>query len=259
MVNNYKPIIYTDVDEDLYVLKQYGKSMKRSPTWKPRPRSDLILWDESSSLPELNRDLDIDVNMDPTLKQSILTIIKDNWDSFCEKGASRPMLDFEFCIDTGDSKPVCCRQPSYGIHERKIMDEHIQALEANDWICDCEGPWGSIVVLAPKPHQESCVNIKDFVWRLCISYRPLNGVTKSFEFPIPRCTDSIENFGDSSGRMYFISLDARSGYHQIRVRKRDQEKLVFFTPNGKKENIQGDAFWTQKCTCILYCDDAVLT
>ena len=155
MVNNYKPIIYTDVDEDLYVLKHFGKSMKRSPTWKPRPRSDLILWDESSSLPELNKDLDIDVNMDPTLKQSILTIIKDNWDSFCEKGASRPMLDFEFCIDTGDSKPVCCRQPSYGIHERKIMDKHIQVLEANDWICDCEGPWGSIVVLAPKPHQES--------------------------------------------------------------------------------------------------------
>ena len=102
MVNNYKPIIYTDVDDDLYVLKHYGKSMTRSPTWTPRPRSDLILWDESSSLPELNKDLTIDVNMDPTLKQSILTIIKDNWDSFCEKGASRPMFDFEFCIDTGD-------------------------------------------------------------------------------------------------------------------------------------------------------------
>ena len=75
MVNNYKPIIYTDVNDDLYVLKHYGKYMTRSPTWTPRPRSNLILWDESSSLPELNKDLDIDVNMDPTLKQSIITII----------------------------------------------------------------------------------------------------------------------------------------------------------------------------------------
>ena len=204
MVNNYKPIIYTDVDDNLYVLKYYGNSMTRSPTWTPRPRSDLILWDESSSLNELNKDLIIDVSMDLTLKQSIITIIKDNWDSFCEKGASRPTFDFEFCIDTGDSKPVCYHQSSYDIHERKIMDKHIQIFEANNWICDCEDPWGSLILLAPKPHQESCNNIQNFVWRLCISYRSLNRVTKSFEFPIPRCTDSIKNLGEFSGRMYFI-------------------------------------------------------
>ena len=159
--------------------------------------------------------------MDSTLKESITTIIKHNWDSFCEQGVSHTMFDFEFCIDTWDSKSACCRQPSYGIHERKIMDKHIQILEANDWICDCEGHWGSLILLAPKRHQESCNNINDFVWRLCISYLSLNGVTKSFKFPIPRCADSNENFGDFSERMYFISLDARSGYHQIRVRQRD--------------------------------------
>ena len=35
------------------------------------------------------------------------------------------MFDFEFCLDTSDSKPVYCRQPSYGIHERKIMNTYI--------------------------------------------------------------------------------------------------------------------------------------
>ena len=40
--------------------------------------------------------------MDPTLKDYIKTIIRDNWDSFCEQGASRPIFDFEFCIDTGN-------------------------------------------------------------------------------------------------------------------------------------------------------------
>ena len=29
--NNYKPIIFDDVDDDLYVLKRYGKAMKRTP------------------------------------------------------------------------------------------------------------------------------------------------------------------------------------------------------------------------------------
>ena len=152
------------------------------------------------------------------------------------------MFDFEFCIDTGDSKAVCCRHTSYNIHERKIMDKHIQILQANDYICDCDSPWGSLILLAPKPHQESCNNIQDLFWRLCISYCSLNGVTESFEFPIPRCTDSIENFGDFSGRMYFISLDARSGCHQIRVRKCNQEKLALFTPNGTKKTFKVTPF-----------------
>ena len=139
------------------------------------------------------------------------------------------MFDFEFCIDTGDSKPVCCRHPLYWIRERKIMDEHIQIPETKDWMCDCKGRWGSLILLAPKPYKESGNNINDFVWRLYISYLALNGVTKSFKLPIPRFADSNENFGDFSERMYFICLDARSGYHQIRMRQRDQEKFAFYT------------------------------
>ena len=41
-VNSYKPIIYDDVDEDLYVFKSFGRSMKRSSHFIPRPRLDLI-------------------------------------------------------------------------------------------------------------------------------------------------------------------------------------------------------------------------
>ena len=160
--NNHKPINYKDVDDDLYVLKCFGKTIKRSPTWTPRPHTELILGKESSFLAELSKDLTIATTMDSTIKQSILTIIKDNWNSFCEEGASRPMFDFEFCIYTGNSKPVCYRQPSYGIHECKIMDKHIHILETNDWICDCEGPWGSLILLTPKPHQEECTDINDF-------------------------------------------------------------------------------------------------
>ena len=160
--NNYKPISYNDVDDDLYVLKHYGKEMIRSPTWTPRPRNDLILWNESSFLPELNKYLRINTSMDHIIKHAILTIIKYNWDSFCEEGASRTMFNFEFCIDTGDSKPDCCRQSSYGIHERKIMDKHIHILETNDWICDCEDPWGSLILLAPKPHQKDILTSTTF-------------------------------------------------------------------------------------------------
>ena len=101
------------------------------------------------------------------------------------------------------------------------MTKLIADLEVNNLIRDCEGPWGSLLLLAAKPHQESCTNISAFIWRLCVSYRPLNKITLGFEFPIPRCVDSIEDLGDSCGPIFTISLDARSGYHQIRVRKCD--------------------------------------
>ena len=152
------------------------------------------------------------------------------------------MFDFEFCIDIGDCKPDCCRQQSYGSHERKIMDKHSHILETNNWICDCEGPWGSLILLAPKPHQEECTDINDFIWRLYVSYRPLNSATRSFEFPIPRCADSIDDFGDFSGRIYFISLDTRCGYHQISVLQHDQEMLAFSTPSGKKKTFKVMSF-----------------
>jgi hypothetical protein len=88
--------------------------------------------------------------------------------------------------------------------------------------------------LAPKPHQEDVDDINDFIWRMCVSYRKLNSVTLPFEYPIPRFEDAIDDFGDSAGKLFFISLDARSGYNQVAVRACDQDKLAFFSPDGKK-------------------------
>ena len=67
------------------------------------------------------------------------------------------MLEFKFCVATGDTKTICCRQPNDGIHEAKIMSRH--TLENNNWIRDCAGPWGILLLLTAKPHQESCTNI----------------------------------------------------------------------------------------------------
>ena len=150
---------------------------------------------------------------DDFIRHSVLSIIKYNWDSFCERGVSRPVLNFEFCIDTGYSPPVCCRQPKYGCRERKIMNKHIQALDDSSLITDCTGHWESLLLLATKLHQEDCTDVDNFIWRLCVSYRPLNGITRSFEFPIPRCADSIEELGGVCGNLSIISLDARSGDH----------------------------------------------
>ena len=99
-------------------------------------------------------------------------------------------------------------------------------------------PLGFLLLLAVKPHQKGCKDIKEFIWHLCVSYRPLHSVTRSFEFPIPRCTDSIEEFGNSNSHIYFISLDARSRYHHLRVRKRDQENWLSLHHPVKKKTFK---------------------
>jgi hypothetical protein len=71
---------------------------------------------------------------------------------------------------------------------------------------------------------------------MCVSFRPLNRVTKPFTFPIPRCADAIEDLGELERLLlWFISLDCRQGFHQISIRESDQEKTAFFTPEGDKE------------------------
>ena len=119
---------------------------------------------------------------------------------------SRPVFDSEFCIDTDDSAPVCCRQPNYRFYERKIMNKHITVLEDSRLITECEDSWGSLLLLAAKPHQEMCFNINDFIWRLCVSYRPLTSITRSFEYPISRFADSIEDLSDSCDPLSMIYL-----------------------------------------------------
>ena len=52
---------------------------------------------------------------------------------------------------------------------------------------------------------------------MCVTYCSLNSVTRTFEYPLPRSIESIEELGYSIGPIYFTSLDTRSSYHKIKV------------------------------------------
>ena len=77
-----KPVIYNDVDDDLYVMQSYGKAMTRSSRWLTRPQSDLLLWDSLFFSAELMNDFRIELSIDTNIRKSFLSIIKDNWVSF---------------------------------------------------------------------------------------------------------------------------------------------------------------------------------
>ena len=63
--------------------------------------------------------------------------------------------------------------------------------------------------------------------RICIEYHRLNDVTKKHAQPLPRIDDIFDAL---RGAQYFSMLDLASGYHQVPVEIRDQEKTGFVTP-----------------------------
>ena len=158
-------------------------------------------------------------------------IIKEYWDVFCEEGLRNNIRGFIFRVDTGNFQPVCCKTPRYGHHETGPINTLLQRLEDNGLIEDDFGPWGAQIVLAAKANQEG-VSYKDYQWRLCVSYRRLNTITRPYAYPIPRCDDAVTDIGPEA--RYFIKLDLDSGYWQVTVEKQSRDRLAFFTPTGKK-------------------------
>ena len=151
------------------------------------------------------------------------------FDVFAQEGMQNNIRGFEFNIDTGKCKPICCKQPQYGPHESRVIIALVEKLERKGIIEDDYGPWGSPVVLASKPDQAH-VHWSEFVFRLCISYRMLNTVTRPFTFPIARCDEAVERVGDTQ---YYITTDPDAGYRQVKMNESSKDRTAFFSADGK--------------------------
>ena len=80
--------------------------------------------------------------------------------------------------------------------------------------------WLANVVMVPK---------KNGNWRMCIDFTTLNKFCPKDEFPLPR----IDTLVDAAAGSEMLSmLDCFFGYHQIFMKKSDDEKTSFTTPFG---------------------------
>nr|GFB09358.1 reverse transcriptase domain-containing protein [Tanacetum cinerariifolium] len=61
-------------------------------------------------------------------------------------------------------------------------------------------------------------------WRVCIDYRKLNEAMRKYHFPLPFMDQMLERL---AGNGYYCFLDGFSGYFQIPIDPKDQEKTTF--------------------------------
>ena len=61
---------------------------------------------------------------------------------------------------------------------------------------------------------------------MVIDYRALNRLTRKDKYPLPRIDEMLEKLATWK---YFTKMDLSSGFHHIRIRKRDEPKTAFQT------------------------------
>nr|GFB46412.1 reverse transcriptase domain-containing protein [Tanacetum cinerariifolium] len=101
-----------------------------------------------------------------------------------------------------------------------------------------DSPWVSPVHCVPKKGGMTVIiNDKNELvptrlvtgWRVCIDYWKLNEVTRKDHFPLPFMDQILERL---AGNEYYCFLDGFSGYFQIPIDPKDQEKTKFTCPYG---------------------------
>ncbi|GJS24501.1 hypothetical protein Tco_0453133 [Tanacetum coccineum] len=114
----------------------------------------------------------------------------------------------------------------------------IPELSDKGFIRPSSSPWGAPVLFVKK---------KDGSFRMCIDYRELNKLTVKNRYPLPMIDDLFDQLQGSS---VYSKIDLRSGYHQLRNKKKHEEHLKAVLKLLKKEKLYAKfskcEFWIPK-------------
>src|SRR3954465_888617 len=104
------------------------------------------------------------------------------------------------------------RAEAIGIEVNRILAANfIREIKESEWLAN--------TVMVPKKDMD--------ILRMCVDFTSLNKHCPKDHFPLPRIDQIIDS---TAGCEKLSFLDAYSGYNQIRLKVKDQEKTAFITP-----------------------------
>jgi hypothetical protein len=154
-----------------------------------------------------------------------ILLVRDYPDVFTEvySGLS-PDREVEFTIDlVPGNQPIHKAPYCVAPTELKELKEQLEELLDKGFIRPSVSPWGAPVLFVKK---------KDRSMWLCIDHWELNWVTIRNKYPLLRIDDLFNQLKEAS---VFSKIDLRSGYHQLKVRKDDVQKIAIRTRYGHYE------------------------
>nr|GEX67096.1 reverse transcriptase [Tanacetum cinerariifolium] len=174
-------------------------------------------------------------------KTALLTVLKSYERAIAWKLSDIKGINPEFCthkiLIEEDFEPTTQRQRRVNlkIHD-VIKQEVIKLLDVGLIYPVSDSPWVSPVHCVPKKGGFIVVENEDNElipthlvtgWRVYIDYHKLNEATRKDHFPLPFMDQMLERL---AGNQYYCFPDGFSGYFQIPIDLKDQEKTIFTCP-----------------------------
>ncbi|GJS01623.1 reverse transcriptase domain-containing protein [Tanacetum coccineum] len=176
-------------------------------------------------------------------KAALIKVLKSHKRALAWKLSDIKGINPEFCthkiLMEEDYTPAVQHQRRVNPKIHDVIKKEVEKLlEAGLIYPISDSPWVSPVHCVPKKGGMTVVTNDDNEliptrlvtgWRVCIDYRKLNEATRKDHFPLPFMDQMLERL---AGNQYYCFLDGFSGYFQIPIDPKDQEKTTFTCPYG---------------------------
>nr|GEY15100.1 reverse transcriptase domain-containing protein [Tanacetum cinerariifolium] len=176
-------------------------------------------------------------------KTTLIKVLKSQKQAIAWKLSDIKGIDPEFCshkiLLEEDYEPKVQNQRRVNLKIHDVIKKEVEKLlDAGLIYSISDSPWVSPVHCVPKKGGMAVVtnDENELVptrlmtgWRVCIDYRKLNEATRKDHFPLPFMDQMLERL---AGNEYYCFLDGFSGYFQIPIDPKDQEKTTFTCPYG---------------------------
>ncbi|GKA77239.1 reverse transcriptase domain-containing protein [Tanacetum coccineum] len=176
-------------------------------------------------------------------KAALIEVLKSHKRAIAWKLSNIKGIDPEFCthkiLMEEDYEPTVQHQRRVNPKIHDVIKKEVEKLlDAGLIYPISDSPWVSPVHCVPKKGGMTVVknDENDLIptrlvtgWRVCIDYRKLNEATRKDHFPLPFMDQMLERL---AGNQFYCFLDGFSGYFQIPIDPKDQEKTTFTCPYG---------------------------
>ena len=167
----------------------------------------------------------IGLELDPDVKRDISKVLTQHSDSFASEAIEIIGVDPQVASNSLNillgSKPVVQKKRKFAYKRQNLIAEETKKLLDAGFIREVSHPeWLANVVLVKKANGK---------YRMCVDYTDLNKACPKDSYPLP----TIDQLVDSTAcHQLYSFINAAQGYHQIPMKKEDEEKTSFITHEG---------------------------
>ncbi|GJT64771.1 reverse transcriptase domain-containing protein [Tanacetum coccineum] len=240
---------YPGIQKDLKVVEPKESSLEpKESSLEPKdeipevelkelpPHLEYAFLEENNKLPVI-----ISKDLSQEEKTSLINVLKNRKQAIAWKLSDIRGIDPEFCshkiLLEDDYQPSVQHQRRVNPKIHDVIKKEVEKLlDAGLIYPISDSPWVSPVHCVPKKGGMTIVKNEENElvptrlvtgWRVCIDYRKLNEATCKDHFPLPFMDQMLKRLASNE---FYCFLDGFSGYFQIPIDPKDQEKTTFTCP-----------------------------